>query len=522
MKLSAYLRYHAPFWLSLVIGIGVWEIAGRSTSAAFMVPFSETMVQLWHLVASGEFIRQFLNSAELFITGVALAVGIGMPFGMLLARVRTLRVGIEPYLMIIYATPMVALIPFILSLMGFGFAPKVLVVFLFAVFPVIYNTIEGARSIKPELLEVARSYRSSEWALWREVMLPYTLPYAMTGVRQAIGRALVGMIAAEFFLSSTGLGQLIMSASQNFDTGGVFASIFVIALIGIGLMRLGLVIERHFARWRPSSMAEQTLPSAAIVTPSSRVNAALVPRLITGLIILLVWELVVRACAPGYVAKPTTVVLAIPRVIVDPAFLSATGSTLLAVAEGLAIALVAGTFIGLLMGRSPVAERSLRHYVNGFYAMPMIVVLPLFSLWFGYSGATRIATIIFAAIFSIVINVADGARSVPREYIEVARSFRGGKLRGLVEIVLPSSMPYLLAGLRLAGGRALIGAVVAEFFVSVGGLGMYILYNSRSYHHNEAFVGVIFLAAFGLSFELLINSVTRRFMPWYRRDEQTG
>jgi NitT/TauT family transport system permease protein len=201
-------------------------------------------------VASGEFIRQFINSAQLFITGFALAVGIGMPFGMLLARVRTLRVGIEPYLMIIYATPMVALIPFILSLMGFGFAPKVLVVFLFAVFPVVYNTIEGARSIKPELLEVARSYRSNEWALWREVMLPYTLPYAMTGVRQAIGRALVGMIAAEFFLSSTGLGQLIMSASQNFDTGGVFASIFVIALIGIGLMRLGLVIERHFARWR--------------------------------------------------------------------------------------------------------------------------------------------------------------------------------------------------------------------------------------------------------------------------------
>jgi NitT/TauT family transport system permease protein len=250
MKLSAYLRYHAPFWLSIVIGIGVWEIAGHSTSAAFMVSFSETMVRLWQLVASGEFIRQFINSTQLFITGFVLAVCIGMPFGMLLARVRTLRVGIEPYLMIIYATPMVALIPFILSLMGFGFAPKVLVVFLFAVFPVIYNTIEGARSIKPELLEVARSYRSNEWALWREVMLPYTLPYAMTGVRQAIGRALVGMIAAEFFLSSTGLGQLIMSASQNFDTGGVFASIFVIALIGIGLMRLGLVIERHFARWR--------------------------------------------------------------------------------------------------------------------------------------------------------------------------------------------------------------------------------------------------------------------------------
>ena len=114
----------------------------------------------------------------------------------------------------------------------------------------LYNTVEGARSIKPEMIEVAKSFRSSEWALWSEVMVPYTLPYTMTGVRQAIGRALVGMVAAEFFLSSTGLGQLIMGASQNFDTGGVFASIFVIGMIGVGLMRLGLKIEQHFARWR--------------------------------------------------------------------------------------------------------------------------------------------------------------------------------------------------------------------------------------------------------------------------------
>jgi NitT/TauT family transport system permease protein len=248
--LNAYFHRHAPFWLSIAIGIAVWEIAGRMTSAAFLVPFSETVLRLWQLVASGEFIRQFLDSAQLFLTGFVLALAVGMPLGMLLARVRVLRIGVEPYVMILYATPLVALIPFILSMMGFGFAPKVLVVFLFAVFPVLYNTVEGARSIKPELIEVAKSFRSNEWALWREVMLPYTLPYAMTGVRQAIGRALVGMIAAEFFLSSTGLGQLIMSASQNFDTAGVFASILVIALIGVGLMRLGFMIERHFARWR--------------------------------------------------------------------------------------------------------------------------------------------------------------------------------------------------------------------------------------------------------------------------------
>ena len=245
-----YIARHAPFLVSLAAGLALWEVVGHYTSPAFLVPLSETLSRLWELSADGRLWTQFLDSATLFLSGFALALVVGVPAGLLLARVRALRIGIEPYLMIFYATPMVALIPFILSLMGFGFGPKVLVVFLFAVFPILYNTVEGARSIKPELIEVARSFRSGEWALWREVMLPYTLPFTMTGVRQAIGRGLVGMIAAEFFLSSTGLGQVIMMASQNFDTGSVFGMILVIGLLGVGLTRIGQSIENRFARWR--------------------------------------------------------------------------------------------------------------------------------------------------------------------------------------------------------------------------------------------------------------------------------
>ena len=86
--------------------------------------------------------------------------------------------------------------------------------------------------------------------------------------------------------------------------------------------------------------------------------------------------------------------------------------------------------------------------------------------------------------------------------------------------MLPAATPYLLAGFRLAAGRALIGAVVAEFFLSVGGLGYFILFNSRTYHHNEAFVGVLLLAVFGVGFELVVVWATRRFLPWYRREEK--
>jgi ABC-type nitrate/sulfonate/bicarbonate transport system permease component len=95
-------------------------------------------------------------------------------------------------------------------------------------------------------------------------------------------------------------------------------------------------------------------------------------------------------------------------------------------------------------------------------------------------------------------------------------------LSRLFEVILPASTPYLLAGLRLAAGRALIGAVVAEFFTTIPGLGFYILFQARTFHHNEAFVGVLVLAGAGVLFETLLRSATSYFLPWYRRGEPGG
>ncbi|HWE74884.1 MAG TPA: ABC transporter permease [Stellaceae bacterium] len=247
--------------------------------------------------------------------------------------------------------------------------------------------------------------------------------------------------------------------------------------------------------------------------------SAFLPRFYAGIAILAFWQIVVRAFAPAYVATPIGIVLAVPHVIVDPTFLLGGLITLAAVAEGLVVALAVGTVLGLVIGQSKIADRALRQYINACYTLPMVVVLPLVSLWFGYTSAARLATIVFAALFSIAVNVADGARSVPQEYLEVARSFRSRSWRTLFEIVLPAATPYFLAGLRLAAGRALIGAVVAEFFTAIPGLGYFILYNSRTFHHNEAFVAVLLLAAFGVGFDVLVNWITRRYLPWYRRDE---
>jgi ABC-type nitrate/sulfonate/bicarbonate transport system permease component len=246
---SGWARWLPPA-ATLVIGAAAWEIAGRHTNAAFLSTFSATMARLYALTVSGEFAAALGQSLLLFATGLLLAILVAIPMGLLLARARVLRVALESYIMMLYATPMAALIPFILSMMGFGFAPKVVVVYLFAVFPVLYNTTEGARSVRPELIEVARSFRSSEWRLWREVMIPYTLPFMLTGVRQGIGRGLVGMVVAEFFLSASGIGRLIIVSERDFDTAGVLAAIIVIAILGTLLMGLGRMLETRFATWR--------------------------------------------------------------------------------------------------------------------------------------------------------------------------------------------------------------------------------------------------------------------------------
>ncbi|MGZ3410037.1 MAG: ABC transporter permease, partial [Xanthobacteraceae bacterium] len=201
--------------VALVLGAAIWQLVALRTSPAFLSSFTATIARIYEYTRNGILVDALESSLQLFIVGFSCAVVVGVLIGLLLARVRWLRVALESYIMALYATPMVALIPFILSLMGFGFAPKALVVFLFAVFPILYNTVEGARSLKPELVEVAHSFRSNEWELWRDVLIPYTLPFAMTGIRQAVGRGLVGMVAAELFLSASGMGALIMRSSQD-------------------------------------------------------------------------------------------------------------------------------------------------------------------------------------------------------------------------------------------------------------------------------------------------------------------
>ena len=242
--------------LSLLAVLTAWELYGRSVNPILFTYPTAIAAAFAELVAKGELQRFLLQSLEVFAYGFALAVVVGIPLGIFLARSATLSLALEPYLHALYSTPTVAFIPLIVLWFGFRVPAKVVIVFLFMVFPVLINTQQGVKNLNQDLLEVARSFCSSERRLWSDLIIPSALPFILAGVNLAIGRGLVGMIVAEFFTSVAGLGYMIVQYANSFETAKLFVPIVVLMALGVTLIGLIKVIERKVAPWQNREQGE--------------------------------------------------------------------------------------------------------------------------------------------------------------------------------------------------------------------------------------------------------------------------
>jgi sulfonate transport system permease protein len=178
-----------------------------------------------------------------------LAIGVGIPVGVVMARFRKVDWVLDTWLNALYSTPTVALVPVLVLWFGIRAEAKVVVVFLFAIFPVLINTYQGVRKVDASFLEVARSFRSSEWQMWRDVLLPWAVPYITAGIRLAIGRGLVGMIIAEFYTAMTGLGYMIVRYAHIFKMDRTFVPVILLMFLGIALTAALKWVERRIAPW---------------------------------------------------------------------------------------------------------------------------------------------------------------------------------------------------------------------------------------------------------------------------------
>jgi len=227
----------------------VWQIVGPTISPIFFTYPTKIAVAFYTLTASGDLPYYLAQSLEVMFYGLLAAIVVGIPLAVAMARVRWLDWALDLPINALYATPLVALVPILVLWFGIYLKAKIIVVFLFAVFPILINTYQGVRECDKNMIEVARSFRSNEWRMWQDVLLPYAVPYIAAGVRLAIGRGLVGMIIAEFYTTISGLGFMITRYANNFEMDKTFVPVIVLMVLGVS-MTTGLKwVERRVAPW---------------------------------------------------------------------------------------------------------------------------------------------------------------------------------------------------------------------------------------------------------------------------------
>ena len=236
--------------ISLVVVLTAWELYGRSVNPILFTYPSAIATAFVELVGSGELQGYLVQSLQVLLWSLLLSIAVGIPLGVLIARFTTVELATDLYINALYATPMVALVPLIVLWFGFRVPAKVVVVFLFMVFPILINTQQGVKNVDRGLLEVARSFCSTERQLWGDVILPSALPFIAAGFRLAIGRGLVGMVIAEFYTSITGLGYMIVRYANSFETAKLFVPIIVLMVMGVLLVQVARALEIWIAPWQ--------------------------------------------------------------------------------------------------------------------------------------------------------------------------------------------------------------------------------------------------------------------------------
>jgi ABC-type nitrate/sulfonate/bicarbonate transport system permease component len=229
---------------------------------------------------------------------------------------------------------------------------------------------------------------------------------------------------------------------------------------------------------------------------------------------LILWEIFGRDINPVFGSYPSAIAVAFWNLLVTGQLQSALYESLRPFALGYCLAIVVGIPLGLVIGRFRVAEAALGIYITAGYAMPLVALVPLLILWLGLGFKVKVAVVFLMALFPICINTWLGVTAVPKTLIEVGKSFVAPDVVILRRIILPATLPYIMAGVRLAVGRAVVAMVIAEFFTTISGLGAVIINSANNFDTATMFVPIIILMVMAIGLNSLIGLVERRVAPW--------
>jgi ABC-type nitrate/sulfonate/bicarbonate transport system permease component len=240
--------------VSVVVFLGLWQFVtgtGLIDPIFLASPSAIAKVTWEQFFVTGDIYPHILVSLTEAFIGFALAIVFGVLLGLVMGRFERVREVLEPFVMALYTTPSVALLPLFILWLGIGLWSKVLIVFLGGVFAILVNTIAGVRSTNPRLIETARAFTASETEVFLYIILPASTPFIVAGIRLAIGRVLISVFVAELYASNQGVGFLITQAGMTYNTPLMLMGILLFTVTGMVLSQgLSFIEERYLSRFR--------------------------------------------------------------------------------------------------------------------------------------------------------------------------------------------------------------------------------------------------------------------------------
>src|SRR5437870_6392811 len=259
------------------------------------------------------------------------------------------------------------------------------------------------------------------------------------------------------------------------------------------------------------ALAELDLP---LTRPFRLVDHLGAVRAASVIVVLSLWEIFGRQVNPLFLSYPSAIARAFVQLLGAGEFQRQALGSLHVFAVGLSIALVLGIAIGLLMGRYRLAEYLLDPYVYALDATPRVALIPLLLLWFGLGNSSKIAIVFLSGLFPVLMNTFSGVRTVSAQLVEVGRAYGAGEGKLFTKVILPATLPFIMAGIRLAVGRALIGIITAEMFTAVTGMGALLVRYSSALATDKFFVPVILLALLGVILSNIVEKLQKRLATW--------
>ncbi len=247
--------------INLITFFILWELVViyADINPLFLPKASEMFAELWvglttrapeGAVFSGSILDHFLHSFNNLMFGLALACLIGIPGGLLMGGNKYIEAILSPYVWALASLPRIALVPLFILFLGFTTKMQVTIIVISAVFPIMINSWAGVKTTEKSLLAAARVFGANRVQLYVKVVLPYTLPFIISGIQQGIGRGLIGVVIAELFGGSSGLGYLIQRSADTFNTAMTFAVLLLLIVMSLSLINFTRWLEAYVAPWR--------------------------------------------------------------------------------------------------------------------------------------------------------------------------------------------------------------------------------------------------------------------------------